>query len=463
MAALIAGAAVADITPADSQFLFGYPHVPRYSTGVHDRLYSTALYLCDGATQALFIANDIIFVTKAMAERLRGQIAAHTGIPAGHVMITATHTHSAPKTVDYISNADDPLVPPVDEGYVRFFEARMLEAAVAAYRGAQPAEVGLAVANGKGVGANRRDPAGPADPAAPALMVRAAGGGAPIACMVVYSMHPTVLREDSWVVSADFPGAARSYVQREALGADCPFLYHTGPAGNQSPRHVVKENTIAEMERVGAMLGRAIAAVIPDIAYRDDLPLAAARRFVDLPRRALPSVADARRELAAAVERLAALRHAGAPRQQIRKAEVDWFGAEETVTVARASQEGLLEGVYAACLPAEVQVIRLGPWSFVGWPGEVFVEHALALKALAPDAFVISLANGELQGYIATEEAAAEGGYETTNALFAPAAGRVLVDASLALLRDVAGSGNDPMAVPQNSLLSPLRCTLGKL
>ena len=63
------------------------------------------------------------------------------------------------------------------------------------------------------------------------------------------------------------------------------------------------------------------------------------------------------------------------------------------------------------------------------------MEHALALKARAPDTFVISLANGELQGYIATEEAAAEGGYEATNALFAPAAGRALVESSLAMLQ----------------------------
>ena len=38
MAGLHAGAAVADITPAGSQFLFGYPHVNRYSTGVNDPL-----------------------------------------------------------------------------------------------------------------------------------------------------------------------------------------------------------------------------------------------------------------------------------------------------------------------------------------------------------------------------------------------------------------------------------------
>ena len=90
--------------------------------------------------------------------------------------------------------------------------------------------------------------------------------------------------------------------------------------------------------------------------------------------------------------------------------------------------------MYRSCLPAEVQALRVGPWTFVGWPGEVFVEYALAVKAEARDTYVISLANGELQGYIATEAAAAEGGYEASNSIFAPQAGQVLVEATLLLM-----------------------------
>jgi len=38
---LLAGAAQVDISPKDSQFLFGYPHVERYSTGINDPLLSS--------------------------------------------------------------------------------------------------------------------------------------------------------------------------------------------------------------------------------------------------------------------------------------------------------------------------------------------------------------------------------------------------------------------------------------
>ena len=86
---------------------------------------------------------------------------------------------------------------------------------------------------------------------------------------------------------------------------------------------------------------------------------------------------------------------------------------------------------------AEVQCVRIGDLALVGLPGEIFVDYALAVKAQYTNTFVISLANGELQGYIVTEKAAREGGYEASNSLFRPEAGRVLVDATLEILGDV--------------------------
>jgi hypothetical protein len=79
-------------------------------------------------------------------------------------------------------------------------------------------------------------------------------------------------------------------------------------------------------------------------------------------------------------------------------------------------------------------VIALGAWKFVFWPGEFFVEYALTVKSRSPQTFVVTLANGEVQGYIVTPEAAARGVYEATNALFSPENGRRVVDATLALL-----------------------------
>ena len=85
-------------------------------------------------------------------------------------------------------------------------------------------------------------------------------------------------------------------------------------------------------------------------------------------------------------------------------------------------------------MPAEIQIATIGPWNFVAWPGEVFVEYALTLKRGAPNTFLVTLANGELQGYLVTPDAATQGFYEAGNAIFSPTNGARLMAATLDLL-----------------------------
>jgi neutral ceramidase len=435
-ATLIAGAAAADVTPGGPQFLFGYPHVRRYSTGVHDPLLSSALFLFDGKTSLLWVANDVIYVGRETARRVRGRIECETGIPAANMMITATHTHSGPLTADTLSNEGDPVVPRTDPRYVEQLENGIVRAAVQAFRNARPAEVGVAVADGSCVGTNRHDPAGPSDPEVPVLAVRDRNSRASIAVMVVCSMHPTVLHEDSTLVSGDFPAMTRRFLQEHALGRDCPVVYHTGPCGNQSPRHVTKANTFDEAARLGHMLGRSIGDAIGSIAFSDQAMLSCDQAFVELPARSFPTVAEARRQLDAAVGALELLHRSKADRREVRTAECDWFGAEETLALAQAAAAGRLQAAVESVMPAEIQVMRVGGRFFVGWPGEAFVEFALKMKAQHPNCCVISMANGELQGYLVTEEAMQKRWYEGMNSLFAsPESGMILAHMALEMLR----------------------------
>lgn len=434
---LSAGAAVADITPQDSQFLYGYPHVERFSTGVHDPLLCSALFLSDGQTSLLFLAVDIIFISKMMSYRVRQRIQAKTGILLENILISATHTHSGPITVDYISNESDDVVPIADKKYLYFLENRVFEAAIQALEKALPAKIGLALADSTGIGTNRHSPEGPADHQVPVLMVKAAHSDANIACLLVCSMHPTVLHEDSTLISADFPGMARMYLQTEVLGPDCPVLHHTGPAGNQSPRHVTSANTFAEAERLGRILGEGVRQAIPEIKYLSNITLTCLQKYIGLPRKLFPSVVSAQTKLTKSRSRLDQLQEEKAPRQDVRTAECDWFGAEETLTLAQAAASGRLKEAYESCLPAEIQVFKIGPWIFAGWPGESFVDYALAVKEKSADTFVISLANGELQGYIVTPEAIARGSYEASNSLFSHESGQIMVDTTVKMIHEL--------------------------
>ncbi|MCX7018278.1 MAG: neutral/alkaline non-lysosomal ceramidase N-terminal domain-containing protein [bacterium] len=434
MTAFLAGSAVRDITPEKPLFLFGYPHVQRVSEGVHDPLLSSALYMSDGVQSALFSANDIIFVPQDVARKARRRIADATGVSEPSILISATHTHSGPVTVSYVSNMLDPAVPRPDLDYLSLLEERIVESCVAAVRCAKAAEAAFCVAQVRGTGTNRHDPAGPADPETPVLLVRSVETGESIACMAVHAMHPTVLHEDSRLVSGDFTGLARQHIL-DALGAQTAFLLHNGASGNQSPRHVTRGNTFDEAQRLGRILADGIIGAAAGANFTADVPIQSVQAIIrDLTRREFPSDAEAMRGLEEAKARLDGLCASGAPRPEVRTAECDLFGAEETVALSRAADDGVLDRIVRKIQHAEIQAFRIGPWRYVGWLGEYFVEYALELRSKAPSTYLISMANGELQGYITTEEAARRKTYESGNALFPPSLGQRMLDETLTIL-----------------------------
>jgi hypothetical protein len=155
---------------------------------------------------------------------------------------------------------------------------------------------------------------------------------------------------------------------------------------------------------------------------------------VELPGRKFPAVEWAEANCRHALERFENLRNTSVNRQEIRTAEVDWFGAEELLFLSKQAASGALEKIYPACMPAEIQVVRVGERSLAAWPGEIFVEYALVLKEKCKNTFLITLANGELQGYIATAEAERDNYYEASNSLFHYSGGELLLSETLKLL-----------------------------
>ena len=442
------GAATVDITPRNSQFLFGYPHVERYSTGVHDPLYSTALAIRNADTSLLYVANDVIFVSKALVARARARISRQTGIVPENIVISATHTHSGPITVDHASNKGDPIVPAASREFLGRLEDGIVAAGCAAVEQAVPATLAYAVADGSSVGTNRHDPGGTRNTSVPLLIARSTDGS-PIAAMLVCAMHPTVLHEDSTLVSADFPGFARRRI-REGIGREIPILHHTGPCGNLSPRHVTKANTFAEAERIGRSLGSAILSAWQSAEPIEQMTIGRLTAGVELVTRSLPAVDEAEARLQAARERYQELMHDPEATPQLRRsAEVDVFGAEETVTLATLQASGELDEFVAASMPAEIAVTTVGDVSFVAWPGEFFVEYALAIEREFPRTHVISMAGGELQGYIVTQEAVLAATYEAGNALFSAESGALVLNGTRALLRQLGAGSEDPRSAEE--------------
>jgi len=436
------GAAVTEITPKKSMFLYGYPHVERYSEGIHDPLYASALVLDNGNTHIVFCAVDIVSISKDLVKRVRRIVNQATGIPEENIMISASHTHSGPLIAHTISNKNDPVIPPVDKEYINFLVETLASLINTAYSRKIESEMAILTVSGKGVGGNRRIKGGIIDPEVPVIIIRKKTDKKLFAISTTYCMHPTVLHEDSKLYSADFPGYTRQYLLNK-LG-NIIYLYHTGPEGNQSPRHFIKGTTFDEAKRLGYMLGEKIVNSVlntTDKDFKSSISLNVGVSKVMLPKKNFLLPEEAEKRLKKAILRLEQLKKNNAPYAEIRTAECDLFGAEETVTLANLAASNKLNEIMKTILPAEIQVFEVNNNYFVNIPGECFVEYSLLIKEKSPHkTFVNCLANGGLQGYIVTKEAYLEGGYEASNGLFLPQAGDIIVEESIKLIKKISKS-----------------------
>ena len=432
---LKAGSAIEEITPKNSQFLYGYPYVERMSEGAHDPLTCTALYLDNGKKKVFFITHDILYLNKAQVAAIRSGISTETGVPAGDIMVSVTHTHSAPTPFDVVISRNDKVVPHYDEEYMKFVVAQSIKAGIKAFGNAREAEIGFVMGDATGLGTNRHDPAGPRDMEVPTMLVRGLDKKY-ICAMLVVCMHPTVLHEDSRLCSADFPHYTRELLRKELLGEGCPVAYFTGTSGDQSPRHVTRGNNFSEAQRLGEIVAASIIAKAAEgVVFDRSLDIAVAGKNLELPRRNMPSVewATANRDRAKAhFEALKA--DPTADKRETRTAEVDWFGSEEALLLATLAANKELEDVYASCLPVELQVIKVGDHSWAAWPGEIFVEFGLALKSACRNVSLIGYANGDLQGYVVTREAVEKRYYESGNSFFDVSAGYTMLDETIKLI-----------------------------
>lgn len=434
MKKLKAGAAIIDVTPNKPMFLHGYPHVERISEGVHDPLYASAMVIDNDETQVVFCAVDILFISSEITNRVRNKVENEIGIPGRNIMITASHSHSGPITVSDIFY--DPVVPKADEEYNTYLVEKLAEVILEAFNSKRTSKIAITTADGSGVGGNRRSKTDTVDPEVPVILLKDAETEKIFALSTTYCMHPTVLHEDSKLYSADFPGYTREYIKNE-LGEEAILLYHTGPAGNQSPRHFVKANTFDEAKRLGYMLGERIVKSIKQLSdddFLDWITIKIASDKVMLPKRKFMSIEEAETKLLRAKQKFENMKQTNAPIADTRTAEVDLFGAEENRQLAEMAANGELEKIYSEVLPAEISLISLNGKNFVFLPGEIFVEYSLRIKEKFPDTYIVSLANGVLLGYLVTKEAELEGGYEASNSIFPSEAGDVMVNKVISLL-----------------------------
>ena len=444
MTTLLAGGATADITPDTGVPMGGYSARQGTATGVHDQLLARTIMFSDGSADLVISVCDLVGVGDEIVRRARQLAQSELGIPAGSVLIAATHTHSGPLDV----NAAE--LTPYAEQVAQGILASIREAAGSR----QPVTLKAGTVEVTTISQNRRDPDGPIETVATIVVATPAGGGRPVATLVNYACHSTVLEHDNMEFSPDFPGAMARFLEREIGGT---AVYLQGAAGNINP--VWMRHDFTEVERVGGILGSAATRVVHELqplgagqwcinlSWSEDVekpaagtlltaaPLAATQVTVDLQRRPGRTQADLEQEISQVeAERSAAAgdqdRHheLTARRNQLR---VEWAVAGRLAELPPRAE----------VVPIEIQAMRISDeCALVSLPGEFFVETGNAIRAAAglPHVLIAGYANGMI-GYVPTKEAFALAGYEVGRADFEPGAEQAIIEAAVAAVRSLYG------------------------
>jgi neutral ceramidase len=446
-----AGACAQDITPTKFPISVNGGMQDRQATSAHDRLHARCLVLDDGTTKIAFAVCDSCMIPREITDVAKQRVAKAIGIPAECILISATHTHTAP-TVSGVFQSEP------DEAYQKYLAEQIAAGIVKAHSQLEPARIGWGVGKDPAQVFNRRwkvkpgsvllqdpfglktdkarmnpgyqhpdllEPAGPIDPDVSFVSVQARNGR-PIALLANYSLHYVggvpALSADYFAMFADRMATL--------LGADKTEPAFVGIMSNGTSGNINNVNygaagpgkkAAGEQARlVAESVSQAAFAAYKKVKYHDWVPLKTAQKEIELGVR-LPSEAEVKR----AQDILAAAKG------PVLKTQPEVY-ARETMLLTK----------YPAKVKVILQAMRIGELGIVATPCEAFVEIGLEIKEKSPlrPTFTIELANG-YNGYLPTPEHHALGGYETWRArssYLEVNASRAVTATLLELLKDVA-------------------------
>jgi len=444
-----------------------------YHRTFHDPCKARAAVFDDGENRVAIVGLDALFIRARTVREIRGEIEKKTGIPAGSILIGASHSHSAGPIGMFLPGefADaPPLVRDMVEKetvgaspeYLEKVKTGIVDAVVEADARRVPARGAAGFGTAEGVAYNRRfqmkqgfamthpgvgnpdivEPAGPVDPQVGVLGAWDESGEM-LGCVVNFACHNTC---GVGGISSDYVGYVEKTV-KGLMGEDAVVVFVLGMAGditqvdNRQPFEGPQFGEAAA-RRVGGTVGAEACKVLVNAERQAGplTPVLATSRVLQIKRRP-PSP-----------------EHVAAALELVRKPDktgvdpTEWTFAKETVVLdERIKKEPVA--------PAEVQAIQVGPVVFLTSPAEFFCQYGLDLKAGSkfPYTFPVSLANDVL-GYIPHESAMdpeTGGGYETRLTAYSnlePTAGRRITDALLDLSSRLA-----PGAVPKAPPTPPFK------
>ncbi len=421
--------------------LFGDP-----IQAIESDLCADVLVLGDEETTLAVVALDLCVLSPREALGLRGAVADTLGVPVAHVLLNLSHNHSSPAINDFMAATDTPEEVALRTRYERELHAALVDAAAEANAARVPARLGTAWGESR-IGVYRREfrdgrfllgevPDHPIDTSVGVIRIDDLDGNA-IATLFRYSAHPVTVGPRSMVASTDYPGPARTLVERE-LGGLAIFLQGCG--GNINPAVGIGYEVDCRdtKNRVGLELGGQVLTLaagirtdrrpgqrrtlgsVPEILFTPweavDGPtctaLAASEEILTLTYDELPSLEKARAIHARWLETLEARRADDAEPWKLR-------AAQKYEHWSRGLVEAVEDGQPSCDLT--VQVLRINDVVLVGISAEVFFETGLEIRARSPfvDTFVLGYTNG-IVAYLPRAEDYPPGGWQADESYAVP-------------------------------------------
>lgn len=390
------GVAKIEVTPSRPVRLGGYGGRPGPHAGVAQRLWAKALALDGaGAGPAVWLSLETGGLSRDVWVRLRDRLHERTGIPVDRLVLTMTHTHSAPATTGWA-----PFIQPEEmsaaegaeiDAYTAEVVAKLEIIALEALGRLEPANLWWTQGQAT-FAANRRTPGGPTDPALP-LLVAQAPDGSLRALVTSYACHCTTCGGGLMQVCGDWAGYAQEAIERNHPGTQA--MIAIGCAGDADP-----------MPRVGDDQGLALA------RQHGESVAAEVRRLLAGPRRPLVGALETRR-----VPAWLPYAPALTPQELAER-------ARDTGIVGRHARHWAAERARGVTPPTHFEYEVTG-WRFgndltvLFLPGEVVVDYSLRLKReLDPSTLWINAYSQWLPCYIPSRRILAEGGYEAESSLW---------------------------------------------
>ncbi|CUB51051.1 Neutral/alkaline non-lysosomal ceramidase [Bacillus subtilis] len=380
------GVCKVDITPPIGIDFVGY-HRETGINNIEERIYGTVFVFEKDEMKTVFISIDNIGMLVEDTNMIRERVASRLYVPFERITVVYTHTHSGPETV-----GDDPLV----QSYKTILVNNVVHGAVTANKNLKQCEVGWGVTAGD-IGVNRRERTsdgrakmgtnidGVVDNRIGMLAIRNAETKELSGIVVFCTAHPNVLKGDSDVLSADYPGMTREVLERII---NCPVMIVQGAAGNVNAKY---RGSREALKKMAYTLSGHVLTMLPTVTYSPIVNVRTVSSTMQMKLKDIPEMNEIR--------------------SMAQLAEKQWgVNTDEWLTIVL---EKYKQGIRQLRIDLEVQLFQINDGIFSGIPMEPFSETALEMKESLQNelAFFGGYTNGYI-GYLPTKEEFAYGGYE---------------------------------------------------